>query len=116
MTQMHTWVRAENVKAGRRDERNALARIATGQRSNGQERSAADRRPSAVGRSTSGGAPRLGEFGGLAREAGRTDSRNWATSSLRRVLSPDSNCAAERTCDEAVSVSVAPRCTSVMLA
>ena len=49
-------------------------------------------------------------------QAARTDSRNLATSTLRRLLSPDSDCAAERTCDEAVSVSVAPRCTSVMLA
>src|SRR5207253_2458270 len=54
--------------------------------------------------------------GKLTRQAARTDSRNLATSILRRLLSPDSNCAAERTCDEAVSVSVAPRCTSVMLA
>src|SRR6266511_126676 len=55
-------------------------------------------------------------LGKLIRQAARTESRNLATSSLRRLLSPESDCAAERTCDEAVSVSVAPRCTSVMLA
>ena len=49
-------------------------------------------------------------------QAARTDWRNLATSSLRRLLSLDSDCAAERTWDEAVSVSVAPRCTSVILA
>ena len=31
------------------------------------------------------------------------NSRNLATSSLRRLLSPDSDCAAESTCDDAVS-------------
>ncbi len=37
------------------------------------------------------------------------------TSALRRVLSAASDCAADRTCDEAEPVSPAPRCTSVML-
>ena len=31
------------------------------------------------------------------------------------MLSPDSDCAADRTCEEAEPVSLAPRCTSVML-
>jgi hypothetical protein len=41
-------------------------------------------------------------------QAARTVSRNLLTSSLRRLLSFDSDCAAERTCDEAEPVSVAP--------
>ena len=49
------------------------------------------------------------------RQAARTEFRNLPTSSLRRLLSPDSDCAAERTCDEAEPVSLAPCCTSVML-
>src|SRR5882724_3515935 len=48
-------------------------------------------------------------------QAARTELRNLPTSSLRRVLSPDSDCAAESTCAEAEPVSLAPRCTSVML-
>src|SRR5207237_3854824 len=47
-------------------------------------------------------------------QAARTESRNLPTSSLRRLLSTDSDCAAERTCAEADPVSLAPRCTSVM--
>jgi hypothetical protein len=50
----------------------------------------------------------------FSRQAALTESRNLPTSSLRRLLSPDSDCAAERTCDEADPVSLAPRCTSVM--
>ena len=50
------------------------------------------------------------------RQAARTESRNFATSTLRRLLSPDSICAAESTCVEADPVSPAPRCTSVMFA
>src|ERR1700761_9622951 len=56
---------------------------------------------------------------GLAKQrsqAARTEVRNLLTSALRRLESPDSICAAERTCDEADPVSPAPRCTSVMLA
>src|SRR5882724_2065261 len=49
-------------------------------------------------------------------QAALTELRNLPTSSLRRLLSPDSDCAAERTCDEADPVSLAPRCTSLMLA
>src|SRR3977135_2134441 len=49
------------------------------------------------------------------RQPALTESRNLPTSSLRRLLSPDSDCAAERTCDEADPVSLAPSCTSVML-
>src|SRR5712691_9962313 len=48
-------------------------------------------------------------------QAALTESRNFPTSSLRRLLAKDSDCAAERTCDEADPVSLAPRCTSVML-
>src|SRR5882762_6518733 len=48
-------------------------------------------------------------------QAARTESRNLPTSSLRRLLSPDSDCAADSTCEEAEPVSLAPRCTSVML-
>src|SRR5450759_5259858 len=48
-------------------------------------------------------------------QAALTESRNFPTSSLRWLQSPDSDCAARRTCDEAESVSLAPRCTSVML-
>ena len=41
--------------------------------------------------------------GRLIAQAARTESRNLPTSSLRRLLSLDSDCAAERTCDEADS-------------
>ena len=43
------------------------------------------------------------------RQAARTESRNFPTSSLSRLLSPDSDWAAERTCEEAEPVSLAPR-------
>jgi hypothetical protein len=49
-------------------------------------------------------------------QAARTDVRNLPTSLLRRSLSLASDCAAVRTSVEAAPVSVAPRCTSVMLA
>src|ERR1700761_6857405 len=55
---------------------------------------------------------------GLAKQrsqAARTEVRNLLTSALRRLESPDSICAAERTCDEADPVSLAPRCTSPTL-
>src|SRR4029078_6624698 len=45
----------------------------------------------------------------------RTESRNFSPSRLRRLLSPDSDCAAESTCVEAEPVSAAPRCTAVVL-
>src|SRR3954469_8301557 len=48
-------------------------------------------------------------------QAARTEFRNLPPSSLRRLLSPDSDCAADSTCEEAEPVSLAPRCTSVML-
>src|SRR5882724_8104494 len=48
-------------------------------------------------------------------QAALTELRNLPTSSLRRLLSPDRDCAAASTCDEADPVSLAPRCTSVML-
>src|SRR5215475_11619291 len=48
-------------------------------------------------------------------QAARTLVRNFETSLLRRVLSPDSILAADSTCEDAEPVSVAPRCTSVML-
>src|SRR5258707_501948 len=51
----------------------------------------------------------------LPPQAARTELRNLPTSVRRRPLSPDSVCAAESTCEEADPVSVAPRCTSVML-
>ena len=47
-------------------------------------------------------------------QAALTVLRNLPTSSFRRLLSLDSDFAAERTCDEADPVSLAPRCTSVM--
>src|ERR1700681_4319124 len=53
---------------------------------------------------------------GSYRQGALTEWRNLPTSSLRRLLSPDSDFAAERTCEEAEPVSLAPRCTSVMLA
>src|SRR5207237_9496032 len=49
------------------------------------------------------------------RQAARTESRNLPTSVLRRWLSPDSDCAADSTCEEAAPVSLAPRCTSEIL-
>src|SRR5450631_3064422 len=52
---------------------------------------------------------------GSCRQAVRTLFRNFPTSSLSRLLSPDSDCAAESTCEEADPVSLAPRCTSVTL-
>ena len=48
-------------------------------------------------------------------QAARTVARNLPTSSLRRLLSLDSDWAAESTCEEADPVSLAPRCTSMML-
>ena len=47
--------------------------------------------------------------------AARTAFRNLPTSSLRRLLSEDRDCAAERTCEDAEPVSFAPRWTLVML-
>src|SRR5215475_3564505 len=47
--------------------------------------------------------------------AARTVDRKLPTSCLRRLLSADRVCAAVRTCEEADPVSVAPRCTSVIL-
>ncbi len=52
---------------------------------------------------------------GQSAQATLTELRNWLTSSLSRLLSLDSDFAAERTCAEADPVSVAPCCTSVML-
>src|SRR5580658_5508546 len=51
----------------------------------------------------------------LVDHAARTEFRNLLTSTLRRLLSPDSCRAAESTTDEAEPVSLAPRWTSVML-
>src|SRR5215213_513991 len=48
-------------------------------------------------------------------QAACTESRNLPTSSLRRLESPDSDCAAASTCEDAEPVSLAPRCTSPML-
>src|SRR5947209_8096406 len=47
-------------------------------------------------------------------QAALTEWRNLPTSSLRRLLSTDSDWAAESTCAEADPASLAPRCTSVM--
>ena len=47
-------------------------------------------------------------------QAARTESRNLPTSSLRRLLSPDSSCAADSTCVDDDPVSVAPCRTSAM--
>src|SRR3979411_2688800 len=49
-------------------------------------------------------------------QAARTEWRNFPTSSLRRLLSRDSDCAAESTCEDAEPVSPAPRCTSTRVA
>src|SRR5829696_10275624 len=51
----------------------------------------------------------------LPPHAARTVSRNLPTSSLRRLESDDSDWAAESTCADAEPVSLAPRCTSVIL-
>ena len=48
-------------------------------------------------------------------QAARTVARNLSTSSLRRLLSLDSDWAEDRTCADADPVSVAPLLTSVML-
>src|ERR1043166_6950457 len=48
-------------------------------------------------------------------QAARTESRNFVTSSLSRLLSPESICAADSTCEDADPVSPAPRWTSPML-
>src|SRR5213083_888026 len=48
-------------------------------------------------------------------QAARTESRNLPTSSLRRLESPESDCAAASTCEDADPVSLAPRCTSPIL-
>ena len=50
--------------------------------------------------------PRPGYYGD---QAARTESRNLETSTLRRLLSPESICAADSTCAEADPVSFAPR-------
>jgi hypothetical protein len=44
---------------------------------------------------------------GCCRQAALTVSRNLPTSSLRRLESPDSDCAAKSTCKEAEPVSLA---------
>ena len=51
---------------------------------------------------------------GIALQAARTELRNRPTSSLRRLESPESDFAADSTCEEAEPVSLAPRCTSAM--
>src|SRR5690242_14641883 len=60
--------------------------------------------------------PKLSSFARTQPQAARTVSRNLATSAFRRLLSPDSICAADSTCEEAEPVSPAPRSTSAMLA
>src|SRR5215218_11494474 len=57
-----------------------------------------------------------GQFRSAAPQAARTEFRNLPTSSLRRLLSPDSDCAAESTCVEAEPVLQAPCRTSAMWA
>ena len=52
---------------------------------------------------------------GALAQAARTVERNFSTSCLRRLLSFDNNCAADKTRDDATPVSLAPRSTSVML-
>ena len=47
--------------------------------------------------------------------AARAVSKKLPTSTLRRLLSRESDCDDASTCDEAVPVSLAPRCTSVIL-
>src|SRR5215475_3504206 len=52
---------------------------------------------------------------GMPDQAARTSVRNFDTSALSRPESDDSDLAADSTCEDAEPVSVAPRCTSVML-
>jgi hypothetical protein len=56
-----------------------------------------------------------GETSYCDRHAARAVSKKLPTSSLRRLLSRESDCDDASTCDEAVPVSLAPRCTSVIL-
>src|SRR5882757_9412855 len=49
------------------------------------------------------------------RQAALTELRNLPTSSLSRLLSTYSDCAADSTCEEADPVSLAPRWTLLML-
>src|SRR5215510_14473275 len=58
---------------------------------------------------------RMNARGNVAHQAARTEVSNLETSALRRPLSPDSDFAADSTCEDAEPVSVAPRSTSVML-
>src|SRR5690242_3193568 len=55
------------------------------------------------------------DYVGRSDQATRTELRNLSTSVLSRPLSPASERAAVSTCEEAEPVSLAPRCTSVML-
>src|SRR3569832_2353651 len=48
-------------------------------------------------------------------QAARTELRNFPTSCLRRLESPESDLAADSTCEDADPVSLAPRCTTTML-
>ena len=48
-------------------------------------------------------------------QAARTEVRNFDTSTFKRLKSPASIFAADSTCEDAEPVSVAPRCTSVIL-
>src|SRR3954467_6827179 len=57
-----------------------------------------------------GDAPRVLAYGA------RSVVRNFSTSSLRRLLSPDIDCAEDSICAEAEPVSEAPRLTSEMFA
>src|SRR5207248_889294 len=52
---------------------------------------------------------------GQSRQAARTVARNFSTSTLSRLLSPESECADVRTWVEAAPVSLAPRLTSPIL-
>src|ERR1700730_18296028 len=58
------------------------------------------------------------DLGGVASaaQAARTELRNLPTSRLSRLLSPESDFAAVSTWEDADPVSLAPRCTSAMLA
>src|SRR5262245_43512853 len=65
-----------------------------------------------------GSTPAIGRlpFQACFDQAARTEFRKLPTSRLSRLESEDSDCADDSTCDDAVPVSPAPRCTSVMLA
>src|SRR6266404_727455 len=93
----HVDARPRMLKTGRTDERNPWHAVAIGRCSNGQEQAAAGPfkgplEPCPAGRFRQNAECQQGPL----LQAARTDSRNLATSIFSRLLSLDSNCAAER--------------------